>query len=251
MINGLKNRLIVLTLATVASMPVVTAQAADLIVATDASFVPFAFQENGKYIGFDIDMLGAITKRMGVTYELRPMDFNGIIPALQTGNIDMAIAGMTIKSERMKVVDFSHPYYNTSVRMMVSSKNTSINTAADMKGKVVAVKTGTTSVQIAKKYEAKEIKQFPNIDGAYMELRAGGADVAIYDAPNVLFYIKTAGNGAVKAVGPDMEAQTYGIAFPLNSKWRQKVDIALLQMMEDGEYKAIYEKWFGKAPSQP
>lgn len=249
MIRGIKTALAALAIATLSWAHAAPARAADLVVATDTAFVPFEFQENGKYVGFDIDILDALTKRVGVTYELRPMDFNGIIPALQTGSIDMAVAGMTIKSERMKVVDFSYPYYDTSVRMMVSSKNTTINAAEDMKGKVVAVKTGTTSVQIAQKYGAAEVKQFPNIDGAYLEVRAGRADVAIYDAPNVLYYIKTAGNGEVKAVGPAMEAQTYGMAYPIDSKWRKKFDIALLQMIETGEYATIYEKWFGKKPN--
>ena len=225
------------------------AAAADITVATDTAFVPFEFKKDGKYVGFDIDLIDALTKRIGITYELKPMDFNGIIPALQTGNIDMAIAGMTIKAEREKAIDFSHPYYNTSVLMMVRSETDDINAPEDMKGKTVAVKTGTTSVDIAKKFGAGEIKQFPNIDGAYLEVRTGNADVTLYDAPNILYYIKTAGGDAMKAVGPEMEAQTYGMAFPAGSELREKFNIALLEIIEDGTYAKIYKKWFGKDPS--
>src|SRR5690606_17450250 len=82
-------------------------RAADLVVATDTAFVPFEFKEGDKYVGFDIDMWDEIAKEIDVTYELQPMDFNGIIPALQTKQVDVALAGITIKDERKKVIDFS------------------------------------------------------------------------------------------------------------------------------------------------
>jgi len=227
-----------------------TARAADIIVATDTSFVPFEFRQGDKYVGFDISLWEAIAKELKLDYELRPMDFNGIIPALQTGNIDVAIAGMTIKSEREKVIDFSHPYYNTAVIMMVRTETNDITMPEHVKGRVAAVKTGTTSVDIARKLGASEIKQFPNIDAAYMEVRLGNADVALYDAPNIHYYIKVAGDGKVKAVGPEMDGQTYGIAFPQGSKLRELVNIALLKMIEDGRYAAIYRQWFGKGPDE-
>src|SRR3546814_10421374 len=82
-------------------------QAADLVVATDTAFVPFEFKQGDKYVGFDIDLWDAIAQDIGVAYTLQPMDFNGIIPALQTGQVDVALAGITIKDERQKVIDFS------------------------------------------------------------------------------------------------------------------------------------------------
>ncbi|MGO4833229.1 transporter substrate-binding domain-containing protein, partial [Rhizobiaceae sp. 2RAB30] len=88
-------------------------RAEDLVVATDTAFVPFEFKEGDKYVGFDIDMWDAIAKEIGVTYTLQPMDFNGIIPALQTKQVDVALAGITIKDERKKVIDFSDGYYDS------------------------------------------------------------------------------------------------------------------------------------------
>src|SRR3546814_3569596 len=94
-------------------------RAADLVVATDTAFVPFEFKQGDKYVGFDIDMWDAIAKEIGVTYTLQPMDFNGIIPALQTGQVDVALAGITIKDERKKVIDFSDGYYDSGFLLMV------------------------------------------------------------------------------------------------------------------------------------
>jgi len=222
--------------------------AGKLIVATDTAFVPFEFEQNGKYVGFDIDMWEAVAKRMGVEYEIRPMDFNGIIPALQTGNVDVAIAGITIKSKREKVIDFSYPYYDSGVLMMVGAKNGDVHGPKDLAGKVLAVKQGTAAADFADTLGAKEVRKFPNIDNAYLELRAGRADVAMHDTPNVLYYIKTAGNGEVKAVGNSMDAQSYGIGFPQGSELRDKANVALLEVIEDGTLAKIYRKWFGTDP---
>src|SRR3546814_7712260 len=86
----------------------------ELVVATDTAFVPFEFKDGDKYVGFDIDLWDAIAKDLGLEYELQPMDFNGIIPALQTKQVDVALAGITIKDERKKVIDRKSTSLNSS-----------------------------------------------------------------------------------------------------------------------------------------
>ncbi|MBU4528010.1 MAG: glutamine ABC transporter substrate-binding protein GlnH [Desulfomicrobium sp.] len=224
------------------------AAAKDLIVATDTAFVPFEFKEGDTYVGFDIDMWDAIATELGASYELRPMDFSGIIPALQTGQIDVALAGITIKPERQEVIDFSDGYYDSGFLLMVPTDST-ITSEADLAGKSVAVKTGTSATDYAKEnFKETEIRQFPNIDNAYLELRTGRVDAAMHDTPNVLYYIANAGNGEVKAVGQQMMAHQYGIGFPKGSELTAKVNVALASMKADGRYDAIYEKWFGTKP---
>ncbi|MFZ1470802.1 MAG: glutamine ABC transporter substrate-binding protein GlnH [Paracoccaceae bacterium] len=225
------------------------AAADDLIVATDTAFVPFEFKEGDKYVGFDIDMWDAIATELGVTYELRPMDFAGIIPALQTGQVDVALAGITIKPERQEVIDFSDGYYDSGFLLMVPTDST-ITGEADLAGKKLSVKTGTSASDYAEaNFKETELRKFPNIDNAYLELRAGGVDAAMHDTPNVLYYIATAGEGQVKAVGQQMLAHQYGIAFPKGSDLTVKVNGALANMKADGRYDAIYEKWFGAKPA--
>ncbi len=226
-------------------------QAADkeLLIATDTAFVPFEFKQGNEYVGFDIDLWAAIAKELGVTYKLKPMDFNGIIPALQTRNVDAALAGITIKEERKQVIDFSDGYYDSGFLLMVKSDNDSIKGEADLAGKTVAVKSGTSAADYAKAhFKAKELRQFPNIDNAYLELRTGRVDAAMHDTPNVLYYIKTAGDGQVKTVGTQMMAQQYGIGFPKGSELREPVNAALKKLRENGTYARIYEKWFGTQP---
>lgn len=227
-----------------------SAQAADLVVATDTAFVPFEFKEGDKYVGFDIDMWDAIAKELGVSYELRPMDFSGIIPALQTGQVDVALAGITIKPSRQEVIDFSDGYYDSGFRMMVAA-DSGIADWADLAGKTLAVKTGTSASDWAEEnLPDTELRKFPNIDNAYLELRTGRVDAAMHDTPNVLYYIATAGNGQVKAVGGQQMAHQYGIGFPKGSDLVAPVNAALAKMRADGRYDAIYAKWFGAAPSE-
>lgn len=225
-----------------------------LIVGTDTSFVPFEFlnSETGVYEGFDIELWAAIAKEL----QLKPMDFNGLIPALQSGSIDVALAGMTIKDDRKEKVDFAIPYYDAGLLVLVRFDTTDIKSVNDLKGKVVASKSGTTSFDYAKAISGvKEVKPFPNIDGAYMELINRGADAVIFDSPNILYFVKTKGEGKVKVVGDLLEGQQYGIAFPKGSDLVKKVDPVLNKMFSDGTYDRIYEKWFGqkplKKPGQP
>ncbi|WP_432289347.1 glutamine ABC transporter substrate-binding protein GlnH (plasmid) [Aminobacter sp. BA135] len=223
-------------------------RAEDLVVATDTAFVPFEFKEGDKYVGFDIDMWDAIAKEIGVTYTLQPMDFNGIIPALQTKQVDVALAGITIKDERKKAIDFSDGYYDSGFLLMVPA-DSAVKGEADLKGKILAVKTGTSATDYAKEhFKDTELRQFPNIDNAYLELQTGRVDAAMHDTPNVLYYVKTAGGGKVKAVGEQMMAHQYGIGFPKGSELVVKVNAALANMKQDGRYAEIYKKWFGTEP---
>lgn len=226
-----------------------TANAGKLRVGVDTAFVPFEFKgPDGKYTGFDVDLWDAIARQIGVEYDLIPMDFNGLIPGVTTGNLDVILGAITIKSKREEAIDFSHPYFRAGLKVMVGTGNTDIKNPDDLKGKVVAVKTGTVAADYAKTLGAKDLRQFPNIDQAYMEVVTGGAEAAIHDTPNVLYFIKTAGNGKVKAVGPNVKAAFYGIGFQQGSALRDKANVALLKMTESGEFDKIYIKWFGAAP---
>jgi glutamine transport system substrate-binding protein len=222
-----------------------------LIVGCDTSFVPFEYlnQETGKYEGFDVDMWAEIADELGLEYELQPMDFNGLIPALQSGSIDAAIAAMTIKEERREKVDFSVPYYDAGLLVLVGAENEDIKSVEDLKGKTVATKTGTTSYDYSMAIEGVgKVVPFPNIDGAYMELENKGAEAVVFDSPNILYYAATKGKDKVKPVGEILQAEQYGIAFPKDSELTAKVDEVLKKMFEDGRYAEIYKKWFGVEP---
>lgn len=219
-------------------------------VATDTAFVPFEFKQDGEYTGFDIDLWAAVAKEAGLSYQLRPMDFNGIIPGLQTRNIDVALAGITIRDDRKKVIDFSDPYYESGLALLVGTDNTNIKQASDLDGKLVAVKIGTATVDYLKENVPNaKLKLFPNIDNAFLELATGRVDAVVHDTPNLQYFANTAGKGQVKVVGSLKSGDYYGIAFPKGSELVPVVNKALATLRENGQYEAIYKKWFGDQPS--
>ncbi|MCG6658432.1 glutamine ABC transporter substrate-binding protein GlnH [Halomonas campisalis] len=244
------KKLTIWTATAALSLVAAAVQADRLVVATDTAFVPFEFMQDGEYVGFDIDMWKIISDELDLEYELRPMDFNGIIPGLQTGQIDVALAGITIRPDRAEVIDFSDGYYESGFRIMVPT-DSDIAGAEDLAGKTLAVRTGTSAADYARdNFTDTELRQFPNIDNAYLELRTGRVDAAMHDTPNVLYYIATAGDGQVKAVGEQMMAHEYGIAFPKGSELVEPVNAVLATMREDGRYDEIYAKWFGEDNAQ-
>jgi len=247
MSKNLYKTLAALTLALALPAGQAMAQGKELIVATDTAFVPFEFKQDGKYTGFDIDLWEAIAKQAGLSYQLRPMDFNGIIPGLQTRNLDVALAGITIRDDRKKVIDFSDPYYESGLALLVGTNNNDISKAADLDGKLVAVKIGTATVDYLKENVPNaKLKLFPNIDNAFLELATGRVDAVVHDTPNLQYFANTAGKGQVKVVGSLKSGDFYGIAFPKGSELVPVVNEALAELRENGQYDAIYEKWFGK-----
>lgn len=222
----------------------------ELVVATDTAFVPFEFLQDGEYVGFDIDLWTEIAGEIDRDFALQPMDFSGILPALQTNQVDVALAGITITQEREESIDFSDGYYDSGFLLMVAA-DSDITGFDDLAGRSLAVKTGTSAHEWAtENLPDTELRLFPNIDNAYLELRAGGVDAAMHDTPNVLYYIAESGDGQVKTIGEQVMAHQYGIAFPDGSELVAEVNEALATIVADGRYAEIYERWFGTAPPQ-
>lgn len=231
-------------------MFVSTAFAADsVIVAHDTNFKPFEFRDtNGDYTGFDIELWEAIASKIGLDYKFQPMDFNGIVPGLQSGQVDVGIAGMTITPARAKVIAFSDPYYDSGVQMLVMADRDDIKSIDDLTGKAISTKLGTSSEAFAKNFGKAEVKLYPNNDAMFMELISGGADAVIFDLPVVQDFASTVGKGKVKLVGPLYQGQSYGIGFPKGSELVVKVNKVLAEMKLDGSYDALYMKWFKTLP---
>ena len=221
--------------------------AAPLVVGHDTNFKPFEFKdESGNYTGFDIELWQELAKRANLEFKFLPMDFNGIIPGLQTGNIDAAIAAMTITDKRREVVDMSDPYYDTGIMLVVRTEDASkYAKLEDLAGKVIASKTGTAPADYLRNNfpQAGEVKLFPNNDGMYLEVLSKGAEAAFFDESVVRDFAK-ASEGKLTVVGPLYEGQSYGIGFPKGSKLVAPINEALKAMRADGAYRALYMKWF-------
>ncbi|CAB3389854.1 basic amino acid ABC transporter substrate-binding protein [Kyrpidia spormannii] len=225
------------------------AQPVTLHVGADTTFPPFETEKNGQVTGFDIDLIKAIAQKENMQVDLKTMDFQGLIPALQTGDIDVAVAGITITDDRKKSVNFSDPYYHSGLSILVKKDNTTINGPDDLTGKTVAVKLGTTADLMFSKKPGVNVKRFTNISDAYSELQNGGADAVVFDNPVNLNYIRT-GHDNVKIVGPLLTGEDYGIAVRKNAPdLLQKINDGLKQVMADGTYDKLYQQYFGDEPN--
>lgn len=220
-------------------------------VATDSNFKPFEYKnpDSGEMEGFDIDLMKEIAKEAGFKVEFETMQFDGLIAGMQSGRYPIGIAGISITEEREKTIDFSIPYYDSGLILMVP-KDSKIKSIDDVDGKKVGTRQGSTSQAYLKDNTDAEVEAFPGIVNAYMDVKKGRLDAALYDLPNVLSFIKDNGEDKVKTTGDLLEGQSYGIAFPKDSELVEDVNKALQTLIDNGTYAEIYEKYFGTAPSE-
>ena len=226
-------------------------QAKVLKVGAETTFPPFEFQDEKtkEYTGFDMELMKAIGKQMGYEVQIQSMGFDGLIPALESGQIDVVASAMTITPERSQKVNFSKPYYKSGLSVVVKNDNNTVQGFKDLEGKRIAVQIGTTGAEEAKKVKDAKVREFNSASEAYMELKAGGVDAVVNDLPVNGYYLAQGGSKDAKMVGDVLNAEEYGLAVAKkNTELVAKINTALDELKKNGEYDKLYEKWFGKKP---
>ena len=219
-------------------------------VGIDTTYPPFEFEEAGEYKGIDIDIINAIAENQGIEIELNPMDFGGIIPAMQAGELDIAIAGMSITDDRKKVVDFSEPYFDAGLTLVIKEDNADVASIEDLKGKTLAAKKGTTGAKFAQENADKygfEVVQFNDSPAMFQEVANGNADALIEDYPVIAYAIAQKDLG-LKTIGDRLNGDQYGIAVLKgeNQDILEKIDAGLKELREDGTYDEIINKYLAE-----
>ena len=222
---------------------------AKLVVGSETTFPPMEFMEGGEYVGFDMDLIRAIAEAENMEVEINSLGFDALIPAIQTGQIDCAIAAMTINDERKESVDFSEPYFQAGLIVAVKADNNDIKGLEDLEGKKIAAQIGTTGADacngVKEKDASMEVSIFNSTGEAYMALENGVVDAVINDHPVTMYYVNTDGKDSVKTVGEVFAAQdNYGIAVKKgNTELLNKLNSGLQKVKDDGTYDEIYAKW--------
>jgi len=220
-----------------------------LIVGVETGFEPFAYVEGEEEKGFDIDLWRSAAEKAGIKYKFKAMSQGEMMSALKRGEIDVALAGITIKEDRKRDFDFTLPYYDTGLVMLTLQENDSIRNVTDLKGKVVATKSGSSAYDYASRVKGiKEIRAFPAIEQAYEALLNKEADVAIFDEANAKHYMQEHMPGKVKIVGNMLTNEQYAFAFQKGNRLVGRVNNALRELSENGTYEKLYQKWFGRKP---
>ncbi|SFE24713.1 basic amino acid ABC transporter substrate-binding protein [Succiniclasticum ruminis] len=218
-----------------------------LKVGTEVTFPPFEFREQGskEITGFDMDLIRAIGKKLDMQVEILDMDFEALIPAVKRGNLNLVIAGMTITKDRQKIVDMSEPYYTSGLVLVVGKGNTAIQKPEDLKGKAVAVQIGTTGEVKAKQLTGEKVRGFKTNEEVFNALKEKTVEALIIDKPVAQYFINKH-HPDVVIVGNTFETETYGIVMRRHGELTPKINKALAELKNSGEYDRIYEKWFGK-----
>ena len=184
--------------------------------------------------------------------EIVNMGFDGLIPALLTGTIDVAASGITITEERKKRVDFCDPYYQAGQGLMIrAGDEAKFQKIEDLHNKTIAVQIGTTGAEVAKGIPGTKIKAFNTGAEAFMDLKMKGCDAVITDRPVIGYFIvknPRAAKGLAQQNAVKFDSEHFGFAVKKgNAALTEKINKALRGMREDGTYDKIYAKWFGAA----
>lgn len=224
-----------------------------VVVGTNPAFDPFEFQDSeGNIEGFDIDLMTAIGEDQGFTIEVKSMEFDALTGAIQNGSIDVIASGMSITPERLKQVNFSDPYMDASLGIVIDAANEEITTKDDLKGKVVCAQIGTTGASEATKLVeeggAAEVQIFDTFNTCIQALLNGSVDAIINDMPvNDAYMAKNPDN--VKILGDPFVADYYGIAVAQdNEELLEKLNTGLKNIIESGKYEEICVKYELEVP---
>ncbi len=217
-------------------------------VGTSADFPPFEYIENGQFVGFDMDLIREIAKIAGFEVKFVDMSFDSLIPALRAGQIDIAIAGMTITDERKQVVDFSIPYWTADQSIVVRADSDLSITVLFGKYKI-GVQTGTTgdlwcSDELVAKniLPEKNLKRYDTFILALSDLLNKNIDAIVLDSPVANRFAATK---PVKVIGVIVTGEQYGIAVKKgNSELLKAINNALKVLQETGKIAELIDKYF-------
>lgn len=277
-VDLLKLRSLGAALATLlATVPLAHAQERPLRIGTDGSYPPYgSTTPAGKLVGFEIDLMNDLCKRMQTRCEYVVVDWNGMIPKLQQGSVDVIMSGLSIKPERRKAIDFSLPYfsaptyfvarkgspavYQSAVRTIDLAKagpadeQALAELARHLKKAVVGIEGATTHEQYVKHYfpESGQVRVYPKQESLFLDLSIGRVDAVCAGYSNVSRFIREQKEKGREYVmfGPGVRGGILGegVAFGLrkNSDALEiKINEALRAAAKEGIVSTLSKQWFG------
>ncbi|RDU71000.1 basic amino acid ABC transporter substrate-binding protein [Helicobacter aurati] len=218
-----------------------------LRIGLNAEYPPFEFKQDDTIVGFDIDLLESISKKVGFQYTLHHMSFDGLIPALKAGKIDMIMSGMSATPERAKQIDFTIPYYEGQTLYLKHKDNAGLTDKESIKGKRVGVFIGTVQEQAINKIKEEyhlTVVPSDSIFGAIMNLKNNKVDVVAADHATAKGYIRE--NKELEGFYQEADGSAgLSIAFDKGkySELLEKINIAIEELKQEDEYNRILQKY--------
>ena len=219
-----------------------------LVVGCKDSLPPFGYidEKTRQIVGYDIDFVNAIAKKMGVKVELKPVTSASRMPQLQESHIDIIAATMTKNAERAKQIDFSHTYFFTGQKFI--TKKGSVKSLKDLEGKKIGTAKGSTSEQNAKKaIPSATVISYDDYPQAFLALQQGKVAAVTTDEAILAGILAKAPNKSQFEIPAlQISDEPYGLGMRKGDKnFVDFVNKTILEMEKSGEAKAIFDKWFG------
>ncbi|AJY45785.1 transporter substrate-binding domain-containing protein [Martelella endophytica] len=223
-------------------------------VVAENTYPPLQFVDpkTGDAIGWEYDAVNEMARRLNFQVEYETTSWDAMIQAIHDGQYDMGMDGITIREDRMEMVDFSAPYMHSEMLMLVRGDEDRFSDAegfAALDGGLIGTQAGTTPFYTAV-YDVLDgneqnprIKLYETIGAAVQALRIGDVDLVLTDSTAANGYVNVS-DGALKLVGEPLGAEDFGFIFPPDSYLQDAIDDAIASMKADGTLDALNKKWF-------
>lgn len=233
---------VVLSLCLALTFTCAFAEEGKLVMGTNAAFPPYEFYEDEQIVGIDAEIAAAIAEKLGLTLEIMDMNFDTLIPAVVSGKIDVALAGMTVTAERLQSVNFSDSYA-TGIQSIIVKEGSAIKTVDDLAGAMIGVQQGTTGdIYCTGDFGEDHVQKFLTGADAVAALVAGKLDAVVIDNNPAKAYVEA--NEGLVLLDTEYSLEEYAIAISLeNTELLEKVNAALAELTEDGTINAILAKY--------
>jgi polar amino acid transport system substrate-binding protein len=217
---------------------------------THLSYKPFEHKEGSKVVGFDVDLMDLVAKKLGVEQEVVDIEFATITSgaAFAAKKCDGGFGATTINDKRKQAINFSDPYFD-STAALITKKDSGVTDLASLKGKKLGVQTDTTGQEFAEKEKAANgftPVVFDDLPTQLAGVLAGRVDAAINDNGPLLDYVKD--NPTTAVVKEFDTGEQYGLMFKKDANGQKLTELTnevLKAAVADGTYNTIYKKWFG------
>lgn len=216
------------------------------VIASDSSFAPFVFQNSSnQYTGIDMDLIKAIAKDQGFEIEITNPGFDAAINAVQSGQADGMIAGMSVTDARKETFDFSDSYYTANTILGVKESST-ISSYEDLYGKTVGVKNGTASQTFLTENQSKygyKIKTFADGSSMYDSLNTGSIDAVMDDEPVLKYSISQGQKLKTPIEGTPIGETAFAVKKGSNPELIEMFNNGLANLKASGEFQKILDKY--------
>ena len=213
-----------------------------LTMATNAYFPPYEYYEGEKIVGIDAEIAQAVADKLGLELKIEDMEFDSIITAVQTGKVDMGLAGMTVTDERKESVNFTDTYA-TGIQVVIVPEDSDIASVDDLEGKKIGVQLSTTGdIYASDDYGEDNVEKFNKGADAVMALTQGKVDAVIIDNEPAKNFV--ASNDGLKILDTEYVTEDYAACINKeNTELLDAVNGALAELKEDGTLQKIIDKY--------